>query len=62
MATKPKNDIPSDIQEKIDAYADLHGVPASSVVELALRDFFYDYESGKRPRSNSAIEPVLEPV
>mgnify|MGYP001211970787 CR=1 FL=1 len=59
MAAKTKTEFPADIQEKIDAYAALHGVTAEQVVELALRDWFSDVDRGKRPRSSSILEPAL---
>jgi hypothetical protein len=51
--------IPTDLKEKVDAYAAQFAVTADSVVALALRDFFYNVGSGKRPRSSSDVEPTL---
>jgi hypothetical protein len=49
--------IPTDLKDKVDAYAAQFNVPALAVIELALRDFFYNVGAGKRPRSSSDVEP-----
>ena len=67
MATKktetkaePKGDKLSEyVESKISDYMALHNATHTQVVELALRDFFYDLESGQRPRSSSYLEPAL---
>ena len=65
MATKKtepaaKGDKLSDyVEQKISDYMALHNATHTQVVELALRDFFYDLESGQRPRSSSYLEPAL---
>lgn len=50
--------VPADIMGKAEAHAEALGVDVDRVIEVALRDFFYNVESGKRPRSMSALEDV----
>lgn len=64
MATKKKPVVgeyvlPDDLQAKLDAYVAEFSTTDDKVIELALRDWFSDIERGKRPRSNSILEPII---
>lgn len=58
-APKAKDyEVPSDIMDKANAYADRLGIDVDHVIEVALRDWFHDIDAGKRPRSMSDLESV----
>jgi len=49
--TKTEPTLPADIQAKLDAVAADRNLTVAEVVEQALRDWLYDIEAGRRPRT-----------
>lgn len=44
-------------QEKLDAFAALHGTTPEKIVALALKEWLADYDRGRWPHSHSDLEP-----
>ena len=44
-------------QEKLDAFAALHGTTPEKIVALAVKEWLADYDRGRWPHSHSDLEP-----